>query len=93
MDYAKIIEGLKGLINEKTSPEDAEKIANISKEVEGAKKEHEDTLIKHEELREKYVKALQQSVFNDKPNNPQSEDKPKTFEECVNEVLAKRDNK
>ena len=89
MDYAKILESLKGLISENTSPEEAEKISGVVKEVEAAKKEHEDTLIQHEELRQKYIKALQNSAFSDKPKED-SQDKPMTFEECVEKVIAQR---
>lgn len=89
MDYAKILESLKGLISENTSPEEAEKISGVVKEVEEAKKEHEDTLIQHEELRQKYIKALQNSAFSDKPKED-SQDKPMTFEECVEKVIAQR---
>ena len=90
MDYAKIIESMKGLITENTSVEQASAISEVVKELEGAKKEHEDTLIKHEELRQKYIKALQNSAFND-PNAANSQnDTPKTLEECIQDVIAKR---
>ena len=89
MDYAKILESLKGLISENTSPEEAEKISCVVKEVEEAKKEHEDSLIQHEELRQKYIKALQNSAFSDKPKED-SQDKPITLEECLEKVIAQR---
>ena len=90
MDYAKILESLKGLISENTSPEQAEKISGVVKEVEQAKQEHEDTLVKHEELRQKYIKALQNSAFSETPKDPLQPDRPKTFEECVEEVIRNR---
>ena len=90
MDYAKILEGLKGLINDKTSPEDAQKIAELSKQVETAKSENDDLIIKHEDLRTKYVEALKQSVFSQNPQDSHKEEKPKTLEECINEVISKR---
>ena len=93
MDYAKILESLKGLISENTSPEEAEKISGVVKEVEEAKKEHEDTLIKHEELRQKYIKALQNSAFSENPKEDPQEKKPMTFEECVEKVIAQRKDK
>lgn len=89
MDYAKILESIKGLITDETSEEQASKISEVVKEIESAKKEHEDTLIKNEELRQKYIKALQQSAFND-PKEKSDNDKPKTLEDCVAEVIAKR---
>ena len=93
MDYAKILESLKGLISENTSPEEAEKISGVVKEVEQAKQEHEDTLIKHEELRQKYIKALQNSAFSETPKEDPPEKKPMTFEECVEKVIAQRKDK
>ena len=91
MDYAKILEGLKGLLNENTSEDDAQKIAGIVKDVEAAKKESEDFLIKHEELRQKYITALKQTAFNEPTKDP-DDNKPKTLEECVNEVVKNRDS-
>lgn len=92
MDYAKIIEGLKSLINDNTSPEEAEKIAAISKDVEAAKTEYEDQLIKHEELRGKYIKAIQNSTFKDEPQK-QEDDEPKSLEECIGAVIKERKDK
>lgn len=93
MDYAKLMESLKGLISEKTDPEDAEKISGIVKEVEEAKKEHDDMLIKHEELRQKYITALKNSAFNDTPKDDPQEQKPMTLEECIEKVIAERKDK
>lgn len=91
--YAKIIESLKGLITENTSAEEAEKIAGIVKDVEAAKQESDDLLIKHEELRQKYITALKQTAFNNDPKPNPDDDKPKTLEECIEEVIEKRDDK
>ena len=90
MDYAKILESLKGLITENTSTEDAEKIGQVAKEIEEAKTEHEDTLIKHEELRQKYIKAIQNSTFKDDPKDNPQQTQPLTLEECVKQVIAER---
>lgn len=90
MDYAKILQSLKGLITENTSAEEAEAISAVARDIEAAKTEHEDTLIKHEELRQKYIKALQNCAFNDKPQENPQEQKPLTLEECVNKVIAER---
>ena len=90
MSYAKILESLKGLISENTSPEEAEKIANIVKDVEAAQKESDDLLIKHEELRQKYITALKQTAFNENPKDNPPEPHEKTLEECVEEVVKAR---
>lgn len=88
MDYAKIIESLKGLIREDTSAEDIEKITGAVKDIEAAKTEKDDLVIKHEELRQKYIKALTQSAFKDDSSQTQ-EPQPKTLEQCIAEQLAK----
>lgn len=88
MDYAKIIESLKGLIRDDTSAEDIEKITGAVKDIEAAKTEKDDLVIKHEELRQKYIKALTQSAFKDESSQEQ-EAQPKTLEECIAEQMAK----
>ena len=90
MSYAKILESLKGLITENTSPEQAEQIATIVKDVEAAQKESDDLLIKHEELRQKYITALKQTAFNENPKENPTDETPKTLEECVEEVIKER---
>lgn len=90
MDYTKLIESLKGLIKDDSSPEQVEQITNIVRDVEAAKTENDDLIIKHEELRQKYIKALTQSTFKDNGTTPaQQEARPKTLEECIAEQIAK----
>lgn len=90
MDYAKILESLKGLIREDSSPEQVEQITNIVRDIESAKTENDDLIIKHEELRQKYIKALTQSTFKDSGTTPeQQESRPKTLDECIAEQIAK----
>ena len=91
MDWNKIKEGLKALITDSTSTEDVEKIARLSKDVEEAEKESNDMIQKHEELRNKYVEAIKNTSFNEKPkeDNPQ----PKSLEDCIQEQIAKRKEK
>lgn len=88
MDWNKLKEGLKGLITDSTSTEDVEKITRLAKDVESAEAESNDMLQKHEELRVKYIEAVKNSTFTEKPKeeNPQ----PKSLEECIQEVVAKR---
>ena len=88
MDWNKLKEGLKGLITDSTSTEDVEKITRLAKDVESAEAESNDMLQKHEELRVKYIEAVKNTTFPEKPKeeNPQ----PKSLEECIQETLAKR---
>ena len=88
MDWNKIKEGLKSLVTDSTSTEDVEKITGIVKDVEAAETEANDMLQKHDELRKKYIEAVKNSTFTEKPkdDNP----KPKTLEECIQEQIDKR---
>ena len=88
MDWNKIKEGLKALITDSTSTEDVEKVTRVVKDIEQAETESNDMLQKHEELRKKYIEAVKNSTFTEKPkeDNPQ----PKTLEECIQEQLANR---
>ncbi|MBO7731673.1 MAG: hypothetical protein J6S67_03955 [Methanobrevibacter sp.] len=88
MDWNKIKEGLKALITDSTSTEDVEKVTSVVKDIEVAEAESNDMLQKHEELRKKYIEAVKNSTFTEKPkeDNPQ----PKTLEECIQEQLANR---
>ena len=91
MDFNKIKELIKGLVHDSTSTEDAEQIGKINQELENAEKEHNNLIKSHEELRGKYVKAITDSSFNEKPKeeNPQ----PKSLEECMQEVIDNRKDK
>lgn len=88
MDFNKIKELIKGLVCDSTSTEEAEKIGQITQEIDNAEKEYDGLIKKHEELRGKYVKAITDTSFNDKPkeDNPQ----PKSLEECMQEVIDNR---
>ena len=88
MKLTELKELIKGLVNDSTSTEDAEKIGKINKVIEDAEKEHESLITKHEELRAKYVKAITETSFSEKPKdeNPQ----PKSLEDCMQEVIDNR---
>lgn len=92
MDYAKMKEILGSLLTEKTSSEDAEKIGSISNMLETAEKEHNELLTKSEDLRKKYIEAVKQSTFAKAPDKDieTSGKTNKSFEDCVNEVVAQR---
>lgn len=88
MDWAKLKEGLKSLITDDMSTEDVSKVTSIVKDLEVAESESNDLLQKHEDLRKKYIEAIKETTFKEKPkeDNPQ----PKTLEECIQEVVDKR---
>ena len=88
MDYNALRELLKGLITENSTDEQVETIANIKEEINKAEKESNDLLAKNEALREKYINAVRNSAFGEKPK--EAEATPKTFEECVEEVINNR---
>ena len=55
-----------------------------------AKTENDDIIIKHEELRQKYILALTQSTFKDNGTpKEEQESRPKTLDECIAEQIAK----
>ena len=89
MDYAKIIESLRGLIKDDSTTEQVEAITSIVKDVETAKTENDDLIIKHEELCQKYIKSLTQTTFKDSTDEKSQEQKPMTFDECVAQVMNK----
>ena len=88
MDFAKIRELLKGLVNDSLPTEEVEKIGAVVQEVDNAEREFNEFVLKHDELRKKYIEAVKNSTFQEAPKdeNPQ----PKTLEECLNAEIAKR---
>lgn len=88
MDFNKIKELLKGLVDDSSSTELVEKIGGINQELDNAKKEYDGLITKHEELRGKYIKVITDTSFNQKPKeeNPA----PKSLEECMQEVIDNR---
>ena len=77
------------LINENSSPEDAEKIRDISKELDQAIQTETELATKHEELRMKYVELVKNGGFGE-DKEPEVEKTPKTFEEIAKEIINKR---
>lgn len=83
-------EGLKALITDKTSAEDAEKIGKLSAHIDGIEQEQNALLASKEELRQKYVAIVTTASFGGKPS-PDIPDTPKakTFEECLADAQKK----
>ena len=69
MDLSKIKEMLKGLINDSTPTEDVEKVGAICQELDNAESEFTDLVTKQEDLRKKYIEAIKDSSFNQKPKD------------------------
>lgn len=90
MSFTKAKELLKSLITENTTPEDAEKLANITKEIEEEETNQVTFAEKYEDLRGKYVKAVMNSTFKDDGNHPGEDPKPKSLDECIKEVIDAR---
>lgn len=85
--FKKLKESLKGLINEKTSADDAEKIALVVKDVEKAESESIGLAVKYDEMRNKYVEAVKNSTFG-KTGEEAEKVKPVALEDCLKKVLA-----
>lgn len=88
MDYAKIRELLKGLVNDSMPTEEVEKVGAIVQEVDNAEKEFNEFVESHETLRKKYIEAVKNSTFKEAPKEEQ--EAPKSLEDCLQEQIAKR---
>ena len=88
MDFAKIRELLKGLVNDSLPTEEVEKIGAVVQEIDNAENEFNEFVVKHDDLRKKYIEAVKTSAFQEKPQEEQEQ--PKTLEECLNAEIAKR---
>ena len=90
MSFIKAKELLKAMITDKTSPEVIEQLGNIQKEIEEEETNQVTFAEKYEDLRGKYVKAVMNSSFKADGKDPGEEPKPKTLNECVEEVISAR---
>lgn len=91
MDYKGLIEGLRGLINENTAVEQAEKIGTLIASAEQLEADNSETTKAYETMRLKYIEAIKTSSISGTIDNPiATEQKPKTFEDCVQEQIDKR---
>ena len=88
MDFTKIRELLKGLVNDSLPTEEVEKIGAVVQEIDNAENEFNEFVVKHDDLRKKYIEAVKTSAFQEKPQEEQEQ--PKTLEECLNAEIAKR---
>lgn len=88
MNITEIKELLKGLITDKTSTEDVEKIVKVNSELDNLEKESNELIKSHEELRQKYIKSIQDFSFKGEPKK--EENQPKSLEDCVQEQIDKR---
>lgn len=89
LDFTKAKEGLKALLNEKTSKEDADKIASLSKELDDLEKQNQEDNQKYEDLKGDYIEMIKESGFKGKQSSI-TDDAPKSLEDCISEVIAKR---
>lgn len=87
MDFAKIRELIKGLVNDSLPTEEVEKIGAIVQEVDNAEKEFNEFVEGHEGLRKKYIEAVKNSTFKEAPKE---DNQPKSLEDSIQEVIANR---
>ena len=91
MDYKGLIDGLKGLINDKTAPEEAEKIGSLIAGAEQLESDNAKTTTAYENMRTKYIESIKNGGFSSDKDEPiTAETKPKSFEDCVEEQINKR---
>lgn len=89
MDFNKIRELLKDLIDDSTSTEKVEKIGKISGEIDNLENEEKEFVSAHEDLRKKYIQAIKDTSFKGQPQ-PDETPQPKSLEECFQEQVDKR---
>ena len=85
----KVIEGLKNLLDENSSAEMVEKVGAIIKEAEEQSTQMAQLVAKNEEIRTKYIKSITQGGLPQEEEQPRN-DSPKTFEDCINDVIKAR---
>lgn len=91
MDYKGLIDGLKGLINDKTAPEEAEKIGSLIAGAEQLESDNAKTTTAYENMRTKYIESIKNGGFSSEADDViKPEAKAKTLEECVQEQIDKR---
>ena len=89
MDYSKIRELLKGLIDDSASTELAEKVGKISGEIDNLEQEDKSFVSAYEDLLKKYIQAIKDTSFKEAPKE-ESTPQAKSLEECFQEVLDNR---
>ena len=92
MEFKQIKEKLKSLITDKTTPEQATEIGALAVEIDNKEREHGDILVAHEDLRKKYISAIQHTAFPE-VSKEDATPKPKTLEECIREAQEKSKEK
>ena len=87
----KVINGLKGLMNENSTPEFVEQVGNIIKEAEKQQEQLVNLAKTNEDIRNKYIDSIVHGGTPSPEVNVQpKEQSPKTFEDCVNDVIKAR---
>ena len=90
--FTEIKEGIKSLITDKTSAEDAEKLGKLAGKIDEVEKENKTLFESKEALRLKYVDLVTTASFGTTPN-PEIESTTKkavTLEGCIAEVQKKK---
>lgn len=92
MDLELLKKEINGLVDEKTTPEVAEKIGKLNAIVENLEKENNESIAKFEDLRKKYVNLVKDYPFTPSKEKKE-EDSPLSLEECASQVLKLRKEK
>lgn len=89
--FAELKEGIKSLITDKTSAEDAEKLGKLAGKIDEVERENKTLFESKEALRLKYVDLVTTASFGTTPNPEiESTKKAPTLEECIAEELKKK---
>jgi len=92
MNFTELRESLKSLITESTPIETAEKIGSAITQVEELEKDFQSLAQSKEDLRIKYVNAIKNNSFAEKPKEKEIEivSQAKTLEDCINEAITQK---
>lgn len=91
MEIQQLKNKLKNLVKESTTEEDAKVISEIANELDKTNDEVNKIIETAENYRKKYVDLVIHSGFKQEEEPPQNDD-PKTLDEIIADVVAKKGN-
>ena len=90
MKISEVQQQILNLIDEKMTPEEAEKIRAISTSLNDAVKDEEELAKNHEDLRVKYINLVKNGAFGESEDKQLKEEKVPSLEDIAQKVISKR---
>lgn len=92
--FKEILESIKtdiqSTINADSSKEQIDKTNDICSNLDELAKTHEGTVTELHDIKDAYIKSIRSSGSSEKPAEPTDPQKPKSFEEIVADLQAKK---